>query len=184
MRIRDATIQDAAAIAAIGRVEFARLHQPLMGAVATQAIVEQIYTEAAVVLSVERCAGASDAHFLVAERDGHVVGYLHFDSFGTEPELHRIYLAHDEMGRGTGSLLLTALHDRLGPEDSYILLVAVANERARRFYEQHGLVEDRLVPDCNDLFGENMGVEFPPESVQVPAVVMRWTGRGGGAEGS
>ena len=34
------------------------------------------------------CANADDAEFLVAERDGEVIGYLHYDSEGVEPELH------------------------------------------------------------------------------------------------
>ena len=177
MLIRNATTDDAAAIAAIGRVEFPRLHDPLMGAVATRAIIDQIYTEAALVESITRCTTAEGAHFIVAERDGRVVGYLHFDSFGSEPELHRIYLAHEEIGRGTGSHLMDELHDRLGPTATYILLVAEANESARRFYERHDLLEERHVADCNALYGDNMGVQFPPEAQRVPALVMRWRGR-------
>ena len=175
VQVRDAERRDAADIAAIGRVEFPRLHTPLMGEVATRSIVDQIYTEAAVADSIARCRDDENAHFLVAERDGNVVGYLHYDSFGAEPELHRIYLAAEAVGLGTGGLLIEELHSRLAPGTTYILLVAAANNGARRFYKRHGLVEERVIADGNELYRDNMGVVFPPEAEVVPAVVMRWT---------
>ena len=173
MRIRNATSVDAAAIAAIGSVEFARTHEPLLGAAPTRAVVEQTYATEAVAESIARCATASAAHFLVAERDGRVVGYLHYDAFGDEPELHRIYLEHDEVGRGTGSKLMEELHDRLAPGSGYIVMAALANETARRFYGRHGFVEERRIPDGNEFYRASMGVRFPPDAEPVPAVVLR-----------
>jgi predicted N-acetyltransferase YhbS len=79
MLVRDATPADAEAIAAIGTVGFTRMHEPLLGAGPTRAVVEQTYTPEAVVESISRCGRAGDAHFLIAERDGAVVGYLHYD---------------------------------------------------------------------------------------------------------
>ena len=176
MLIRDATSVDAAAIAAIGSVEFARTHEPLLGAGPTRAVVEQTYTQEAVAESITRCAAASDAHFFVAERDGRVVGYLHYDAFGDEPELHRIYLEHEEVGRGTGSKLMEELHARLAPGSTYIVMAALANEPARRFYDRHGLAEERRIPDGKEFYRVSMGVQFPPDAEPVPAVVLR---RGG-----
>jgi GNAT superfamily N-acetyltransferase len=176
VRIRDATPADADAIAAIGTVGFARTHEPLLGTEAARAVIEQTYSPDAVADSVARCATAGDAHFLVAEHDGRVVGYLHYDCFAAEPELHRIYLDVDEIGRGTGSALVDELHARLGPGGTYILMVAVANEAARRFYARHGLVEERRIPDGNAFYRESMGVQFAPDSPPVPAVVLRRNG--------
>ena len=173
VRIRDATSIDAAAIAAIGSVEFARTHEPLLGAAPTRAVVEQTYTTEAVAASITRCATATGAHFLVAERDGRVVGYLHYDAFGDEPELHRIYLEHAEIGRGTGSRLMEELHARLVPGSTYIVMTALANEAARRFYDRHGLVEERRIPNGNEFYRASMGVQFPPDAEPVPAVVLR-----------
>lgn len=173
MRIRDATPADAATISAIGTAEFARTHERLLGWPATSAIVEQTYSLESVAASIARCASADDAHFIVADHEGRVVGYLHYDCFSAEPELHRIYLAHDQIGLGTGSRLMEELHARLEPDQTYILMVACANETARRFYARHGLVEERRIPDGNVFYRESMGVEFPPDAPPVPAVVLR-----------
>jgi GNAT superfamily N-acetyltransferase len=171
--IRDALPADAAAIAAIGTVGFSRIHEPLMGVVPTRAAVEQSYSHDAVVDSITRCAGADDAHFLVAERDGRVVGFLHYDCFTSEPELHRIYLDDEEIGRGTGSALMDELHARLGEQASYVLLVVLANEPARQFYARHGLVEERRLPDGRVFYRGSMDLDLPPGGEPVPAVVLR-----------
>ena len=173
IRIRDATSVDAAAIAAIGSVEFARTHEPLLGAAPTRAVVEQTYAQEAVAESIIRCTTTYDAHFLVAERDARLVGYLHYDAFGSEPELHRIYLEHEEVGRGTGSRLMEELHARLAPGSTHVVMCALANETARRFYGRHGLVEERRIPDGNEFYRDSMGVQFPPDAEPVPAVVLR-----------
>ena len=100
----------------------------------------------------------------MAERDGRVVGYLHYDCFASEPEMHRIYLDEQEIGRGTGSALMSELHARVGEETTYVVLVALDNETARRFYARHGLVEERRIPDGNVFYRDSMGVEFPPDA--------------------
>ena len=171
--IRDATVADATAIGTIGTAGFTRTHEPLLGAAPTRAVVEQTYSRGAVVDSITRCATADDAHFIVAERDGRVVGYLHYDCFASEPEMHRIYLDEPEIGRGTGSALMNELHARVGEEATYVVLVALENEAARRFYSRLGLVEERRIPDGNVFYRDSMGVEFPPDADPVPAVVLR-----------
>lgn len=173
MEIRDAAPADADAIAAIGTAEFTRTHEPLLGTLPTRSVVEQTYDREAVTESITRCAAADDAHFLVAERAGQVVGYLHYDCFGSEPELHRIYLQRTEIGRGTGSRLMSELHGRLRPDDTYILLVAEANAPARAFYQRHGLVEERRIIDGNEFYGDSMRVCFPPGAPPVAALVLR-----------
>ena len=170
--IRDATTADASTISAIGRVAFPLVHEPLLGPELTAHLVDETYTESAVRDSIERCGSSPDAHFLVAERDGQVIGYLHYDSFGEEPELHRIYLDPEAKSRGVGSALIRELHDRLGPDASYVLMVAAVNETARRFYERHGLVEERQV-DGTSFFAQHMGVALPESPRQVAAIVMR-----------
>jgi L-amino acid N-acyltransferase YncA len=173
MLVRDAAPADAEAITAIGSVGFTRTHEAVLGAALTRAAVEQTYTPEAVGESISRCAPAGDAHFLVAERDGAVVGYLHYDCFASEPELHRIYLAENEIGRGTGSALMDELHARIGEESTYVLLVIAANETARRFYARHGLIEERRLPDGRVFYRDSMGVQFPPGGDPVPALVLR-----------
>lgn len=170
--VRDAVAADAGAVAAIGRVGFPMVHEPLLGPAATAAVVEQTYAVDAVARAIERCDAAGDAHFLVAERDDRVAGYLHFDSFGDEPELHRIYVDPGQKGSGVGSALIEELHRRIGPEGEYVLMVAAANQDGIRFYQQHGLVEERRV-NATDFYRRHMGVRFPSDAPRVEALVMR-----------
>lgn len=170
--VRDAVPADAGAVAAIGRVGFPMVHETLLGPAATAAVVEQTYAEDAVSRAIERCDAAPDAHFLVAERDGRVAGYLHFDSFGDEPELHRIYVDPGQKGLGVGTALIEELHRRIGPEAEYVLMVAAANRDGIRFYQRHGLVEERRV-DGTEFYRRHMGVHFPSDAPRVEALVMR-----------
>jgi hypothetical protein len=88
--VRVATVAHAPGISAIGRVAFRAVHDEIVGAEFAAAVVEQTYSIATLTECITRSTGAADAEFLVAERDGEVVGYLHHDSEGAEPELHRI----------------------------------------------------------------------------------------------
>jgi ribosomal protein S18 acetylase RimI-like enzyme len=174
MRIRDAVASDAEGIAAIGRVAFPELHRDALDQATIELVVEQIYSVDALVACIGRCARAEDAHFLVAERGGLVVGYLHYDCHGPEPELHRIYVDPEQKGNGIGSALMRELHQRLAPGASYVLLVLASNTHAIAFYRRHGLQE---VAQLNgvEFFREHMDVEFPPGTPEVPAVVLRFT---------
>ena len=90
--------------------------RPLPGAAGVvRGIVEQSYSLDALRASIARCAHADDAHFLVAETAGRIVGFLHYDCERAEPELHRIYLDTAEKRKGIGSLLLGELHRGWAP---------------------------------------------------------------------
>jgi len=80
--VRDAAVADTPSSATIGRVPFPAVHDEVVGAAVSAAVVEQIYSIEALTDCITRCAGAEDAAFIVAERDGVVVGYLHYDSGG------------------------------------------------------------------------------------------------------
>lgn len=97
---------------------------------------------------------------VVAEREGHVVGFAfagpawHPDARrGFEPasDLHlfSIYLLAAEQGRGAGSALLEAA---IGGRSAQ-LWVASANEHARHFYERHGFRMDGGRVEDADLEG-------------------------------
>lgn len=167
-------VADAEAIAAIGRVAFPAVHEPIVGAAAAAAVVEQTYSLEALGACITRCALADDAHFLVAEREGRVVGYLHYDCEAAEPELHRIYVDPGRKRGGIGSSLLRELHDRLGPGTSYILMVAEANRAALGFYRRHGFVEHARV-DGSRHYRDTMGVELAADAPAVAALVLRFT---------
>ena len=143
--VRSAVTRDASSIAAIGSVAFPAVHEEIVGAEFAAAVIEPTYSIAALTRCIERCASEDAAEFLVAERDEALLGYLHYDSEGAEPELHRVYVDPGRKRGGIGSALIRELHARLPPGATYILLVAAANEDARAFYERHGLVVERHV---------------------------------------
>jgi ribosomal protein S18 acetylase RimI-like enzyme len=141
--VRAALVADAPSIAAIGSVAFPAVHNDVVGAEFAAAVVEQTYSLEALTACIERCTAADDAEFLVAERDGEVIGYLHYDSAGAEPELHRIYVDPDKKRGGVGRALMQELHARLEPGAQYILLVAEANTDAQAFDERQGVWSSR-----------------------------------------
>ena len=110
----------------------------------------------------------------MAEEDGEVLGYLHYDCDGAEPELHRIYVDLERKRAGIGSALMRELHARLRPGSSYVLLVVEANTRARAFYERHGLiVERRLDGPSHYRATIRLDLDSPPQVAD--ALLMRFT---------
>ena len=170
--VREATRGDAAAVARIGRAALPAQYEGLVDAAAVAAAVEQSYAIGPLEACIERCAAADDAHLLVAERDGTVIGFLHFDTFGPEPELHRLYVEAGARGLQVGAALMQALHERLEPDAPYMLLVLAGNDRAVAFYERHGLVDAGGV-DGLTTYRDHMGVAFPPDTRPFELVLMR-----------
>ena len=172
--VRAATAADAPAISAIGSVGFPAVHNDIVGPAFAAAVVEQTYSIAALTECIARCRNDDDAEFLVAEAGGEVLGYLHYDCDGAEPELHRIYVDLQRKRGGVGSALLRELHARLRPGSSYVLLVAEENTDAQGFYERHGLIVDRRI-DGPSYFSAAMSldVDSPPPAAE--ALLMRFT---------
>jgi ribosomal protein S18 acetylase RimI-like enzyme len=93
-----------------------------------------------------------DREFLVAERDGDVIGYLNFGVGPRGPELFRVYAHPTAYGTGVGSALLDELHGRIaGRVTRYVLDVHSRNARGRAFYERHGfeVVGGGATLDCD-----------------------------------
>jgi diamine N-acetyltransferase len=143
----------------------------LVDGVVVDAVATQTYEPAVVAACISRCARADDAVFLVGEIDGAVVGYLHYDSFGHEPELHRIYIDERFRSQGVGAALVETLHTRMQP-DTYILLVVKGNDRAIRFYERNGLGQEAVLDGIEHY--QAAGVSFPPNPTPFQLVVMRY----------
>jgi ribosomal protein S18 acetylase RimI-like enzyme len=175
VHVRDAAPDDAAAIATIGAAGFSGSYATILAAAVVDAVIEQTYSPAAIADCVRRCVAASDAQFLVAERDGQVVGFLHFDCEGPTPELHRIYVDPTQTGGGIGAALLDELHRRLPAATSYILMVLAPNTGAIRFYQRHGLQIERDT-DAVSHYRDAMGF-VPPDTPPVPALIMRYPRR-------
>jgi ribosomal protein S18 acetylase RimI-like enzyme len=172
--VREATVADAPAISAIGSVAFPAVHNDIAGEAFSAAVVEQTYSIGALTECICRCARADDAVFFVAERDGAVVGYLHYDCVGPEPELHRIYVDPEQKRGGIGSVLMREFHAWLDPENSYILLVAEANADALAFYERHGLVVESRV-DGIEYYADAMSIEVDQPPPEAAALLLRFT---------
>jgi ribosomal protein S18 acetylase RimI-like enzyme len=103
-----------------------------------------------------------------------VLGYVHYDSEGSEPELHRIYVDASRKRGGVGSALMEELHARFAPGATYVLLVAEANRDARAFYERHGLVVDRHV-DGSSWYSSAMAIDVAAPPPPVSGLLMRFT---------
>ena len=172
--VRDAGLADAAGISAIGKSAVPGTYRDLVDAVVLRNIVEQTYSVEALSACVARCKAAGDAHFIVAEMDDRVVGFLHYDCDGSTPELHRIYVDPALKRRGIGTALLNALHGRLAPGASYILMVIAANLAAVTFYQRHGFAQEAKV-DGPTYMSDHMGVSFPTGTRPAPALIMRFT---------
>ena len=169
--VRDASPDDAGAVSRIGRSSMPVQFAGLVDAVVVNAVATQTYEPAAIAKCIQDCYDADDAMFLVAEVGGAVVGYLHFDCFGDEPELHRIYIDQRFRSQGVGAALVDWLHSELRPE-TYILLVVRGNDGAVRFYERHGLVTEDVLDGVEHY--ERAGVRFPPDPKPFQLVVMRY----------
>jgi ribosomal protein S18 acetylase RimI-like enzyme len=172
-RVRAAVPADAAAVAAVGRVAFTRQYEGLVDPANYTWAASEWYSDDAIEESIRQCERDFGAHFLVAERDGVIAGFLHYDDAGPQPELHRIYLAPEEQGQGIGGLLMDALHARLSPAADYILVVAEANHGAVRFYRSHGLREDRCV-SAHRYYRDTAGIVFPAGARDFGCIVMRY----------
>jgi len=83
--VRDASSGDVAAVAAIGTEAVPATYGNVCDEAVIRSIVEQSYAPEALTACIERCARHGDAHFLVAEELGRVVGFLHYDCEGPEP---------------------------------------------------------------------------------------------------
>src|SRR6266542_4626335 len=74
--VREALAADAPAVATIGRVAVRETYSDLINARSVMAaIVGQSYALDALRGCIARCVSAEDAHFLVAERRGRIVGF-------------------------------------------------------------------------------------------------------------
>jgi ribosomal protein S18 acetylase RimI-like enzyme len=169
--VRDATPDDALAVSAIGRTAMPVQFAGLVDEEVVSAVATQTYEPSAVADCVRRCSSAKDALFLVAEVAGDVVGYLHFDAFDGEAELHRIYIDAGHRSRGVGAALVGELHERLRPP-TYILLVVKGNDGAVRFYERHGLEQEDTLDGLAHY--RAAGVAFPPDPKPFELIVMRY----------
>jgi len=159
------------AVANVGRLAFTRQYEGLVDPANYRWAARRWYSDVAIEQAiVDAASGGPTAHFLVADCDGEISGFLQYDERGPEPELHRIYVAGNRQGSGIGGHLMNELHQRLVPNSEYVLLVVEANRGAIRFYRRHGLHKERCVW-AHDYYRDTA------EAEDFRCVLMRYPGR-------
>jgi amino-acid N-acetyltransferase len=85
-------------------------------------------------------------HFLVAERDGRVVGCVHLDEYAPSlAEVRSLAVAPEAQGLGVGVGLIAAL-ERLARVRGYATLFAVSN--SGEFFRRRGY-DERHIPELD-----------------------------------
>ena len=139
--VRDADEADADAIAHVARASWTDTYRDIFDRSFIDDFLARAYAPDALRAAVTRSRGTALGEFLVAERDGEVVGYLQFGEGPRGPELYRVYADPAHLGTGVGAALLDELHRRIeGRVDAYVLDVHSRNERGRAFYDRNGFV--------------------------------------------
>ena len=139
--VRDATSDDAAAIGRVAQASWRDTYRDIFEPEFIEGFLARNYSVAALASAAEAAATRDESAFLVAEREGAIVGYLHFGEGSRGPELFRIYADPAHYATGVGSALLVELHRRIeGRVEAYVLDVHSRNERGRAFYDRNGFV--------------------------------------------
>jgi len=89
---------------------------------------------------------------LIVEKDGEIVGASVsrkslIDQFPDDGELVCLYLLPEQIGKGIGHILLTAVEDLLRNKgySHYIVDVLTENQRAKDFYKAHGFEQMEFI---------------------------------------
>ena len=157
MLIRDATPDDAAAIAAI--YNDAVRH--------TTAILMEGEVDAANRVQWMQTRQALGYPVLVAEADGAVIGYAAFgdwrpfDGFRGTVE-NSVYVAPEARGQGVAQALLAALIPRARACGKHVIVAAITSENAAslRLHEKLGFVETARMPEVGQKFGRWLELVF------------------------
>ena len=160
-------------MARVGRPAFVRQYAGLVDPANYEWAVDRWYTPNAIEALLAAAQEDPGAHFIVAEVDGDIAGFLHYDESGLEPELHRLYVSDAVRGHGIGGALIETLHDRLGLDAAYVLAVVEGNDDAVRFYARHGL-EERARVSGHEYYRETAGLEFPAGAEDFTLVLMTY----------
>ncbi len=141
IEVRDARSEDADAIARVARSSWTDTYGGIFEPEFIEGFLARNYAVERLVEATREAERRGEV-FLVAERDGGIVGYLHFGVGRGGPHLFRIYADPIAYGSGVGSALLDELHTRLDERGigSYDLEVHERNERGRAFYDRKGFV--------------------------------------------
>jgi diamine N-acetyltransferase len=147
LKIRQATIEDLAALQAIGRVTFSESYSDGNTEENMAAYLAEGFSEGKLKTELQN----ENSQFYFAEKDGEIIGYLkvNFGNAQSEKEdpnsieIERIYVLQKYHGKKVGAFLYEqALAIAKARKSPYLWLgVWEINPRAIRFYEKNGFVE-------------------------------------------
>ncbi len=141
MTIRPLGISEVPALVALARSTYRHAFGPDMAPEDLRFVMEEKLSS-----TYFRQAFGEDM-FLVAERDGALVGFVQLGEnriaeagVPGDQEVRRLYVAADWQGRGIGGALMdaTLAHPRIPPDATVLLTVWEDNRRAQVFYRRHG----------------------------------------------
>jgi len=158
MTVRDATVHDAAELAALAASAYRETYRRMVDAGVVDAVVAQTCTAEAFARLVEAAASGA-GYVLVATEYSRIVAFLDFHFEADRAELCRLYGAPGQTGRGLGSKLIEALERRLDCIDEYEVTVVAANVRAMSFWRRRGCEPVGRV-SVVEHFGATRGVCF------------------------
>lgn len=164
MILRPASLEDAPALATLGRESFRAAFEHLYSAADLASFLTEAYAEDAVAgeLASEECL------YRLAEIDGALAGYCKLrrtskfagHSTATNPiELGQLYTDPARTGQGIGAALMDWAMDEAaaGGHDSVLLSVYSGNHGAQRFYGRYGFVK---IADITFRVGEQLDDEY------------------------
>jgi len=143
--VRRATVDDAAAIAAVASAAWSDTYAGLLHSETIEALVRSAYSPERLVNRI------TSNHLYVASDDGPVVAFADAQVLSDRIVLGAIYALPQLRGQGAGTALLKALLAALPPLPMTADVVA-DNRKGEVFYERRGFVPRE--PLHADLFGE------------------------------
>lgn len=134
MHIRKMTVTDIQGVYDVAKITWHDTYQKIIPEDIQDRFIEFAYVDN---MLKKRMA---QSIFLVAEKDGNVVGFIDIfkKSLGAKAELNALYVLPSEQGKGIGTMLLSEGLKLAGAIDSLLVVVEKENESGRRFYDAKG----------------------------------------------
>lgn len=129
---------DIAGVQAVARASWHKAYRHIFSAESIDAFLASAYGR----VSLRAAIGNRRASFLVATREGRVLGFCQFGDRGGGPELFRLYVDPRWWSHGIGRRLLSHAEMQLTATGArrYFLTVHRRNERSIVFYAKQGFV--------------------------------------------
>lgn len=165
MHLRAATLDDAPALAALGRTSFTDAFGHLYRPEDLAAFLAETHDEAVIAGEI---AGEVCRHRLAVAGDGALLGYCklrvpsklaEYSAAANPVELSQLYCASAATGQGVGAALMDWALDEAcaGNHDVVQLSVYSGNHGAQRFYARYGFAK---VADIHFRVGEQLDEEY------------------------